>query len=102
MVNRMLNKQKLVGLKCRLVEKVTVCSMFTKTSVNDFGELYNTNVLGLKERSYNQNHYLYEKFKKQLKRDEERWHEKELVLKEGNLPLADNKNRSVGRVKSLV
>ena len=52
--------------------------------------------LELKESHYKQDDYVYKKFKKQRKRNEEGTG---LVWKEGNLPLGNNKN---GRLKSLV
>ena len=48
---------------------------------------------------YKHDDYLYEKF---IKRDEEGWYEPGLVWKEGNLPLGNNKNGSLERLKSLV
>ena len=45
-------------------------ALFTKTSVNDYEKLCDTDVLGSKE-SYYKHNYVYEKFKKQLKRDKE-------------------------------
>ena len=46
--------------------------------------------------------YVYEKFKKKLKRHDEGWYETGLVWKEENLPLGNTKNRSLGRLKNLV
>ena len=66
--------------------------MFTKTSVSEYEKLYDTDALGLKEIHYKHYDYVYEKFKKELKRDQEGWYETRLVWKEGNLPLANNKN----------
>ena len=62
----------------------------------------NSHVLGLKEGHYKHDDHVYKKFKKQLKRDEEGWYETRLVWKEGNLPLGNNKNGSLGRLTSLV
>ena len=46
--------------------------------------------------------HVYEKSKKQLERDKEGWYETGLVWEEGNLPLGNNKNGSLGRLKNLV
>ena len=61
-----------------------------------------TDVLGLKGSHYKHDNYIYEKFKKQLKRDKEGSYETGLIWKEGNLLLGNNKNRSLGRLKSLL
>ena len=50
---------------------------------------------------YKHDDYVYEKFKEHLKRYEEGWYETGLVWKQGNLPLGDIKNGSLGRLKSL-
>ena len=83
-------------------ESDIVSALFTKTSVNDYEKLCNTDVLGLKESHYKHDNYIYEKFKKQLKRDKEGSYETGLIWKEGNLLLGNNKNRSLGRLKSLL
>ena len=58
--------------------------------------------MGLKESHYKHDSYVYEKLKKQLKRDKKGWYETGLLWKEGNLPLGGNKNGSSKRLKSLV
>ena len=83
-------------------ESDTGRALFTKTSVNDYEKLCDADVLGLKESHYKHDDDVYEKFKKQLKRNKEGWHETGLVWKEGNLPLDNNTNGSLGRLKSLV
>ena len=52
-------------------ESDIVSALFTKTSVNDYEKLCDTDVLGLKESHYKHDDYVYEKFKKQLKREKE-------------------------------
>ena len=71
--------------------------LFSKKSINDY-----TDVLGLKESHYKYDDYVYENFKKLLQRGKAGWYEPGLVQKEGNLPLGNNKNGSLGRLKSLV
>ena len=71
--------------------------LLNKKSINDY-----TGVLGLKESHYKQDYYVYENFKKLLQRGKAGWYEPGLVQKEGNLPLGNNKNGSLGRLKSLV
>ena len=58
--------------------------------------------MGLKESHYKHDDYAYYKFKIQLKREEECWYETGLVWKEGNFPLGNNKNGSIGKFKSPV
>ena len=65
-------------------ESDIVSALFTKTSVNGYKKLYDTDVLGLKDSHYNAG----------MKRV--------LGWKEGNLSLGNNKNRNVGSLKSLV
>ena len=55
-------------------ESDIVSVLFTKTYVHDYEKLCYTDVLGLKESHYKHDDYVYEKFKKQHKR------EKRLVL----------------------
>ena len=86
-------------------ESDIVSALFTKTSVNDYEKLCDTDVLGLKESHYKHDNYIYEKyekFKKQFKRDKEGSYETGLIWKDGNLLLGNNKNRSLGRLKSLL
>ena len=78
-------------------ENDIVSALFAKTSVNDYEKLCGTAVLGLKE-----SHYRHDDYERQLKRDDECWYEKGLVWKEGNLPLGNNKNGSLGKLNSLV
>ena len=82
-------------------ESNIVSALFTETSVNDYEKLYDADVLELKESHCKHDDYVYEKFKKQLTRDKEGWYETGLVWKEGNLPLGNSKNGSLGRLKSL-
>ena len=70
--------------------------------MNDYEKLCDTNVLGLKESHYKHGEDVYEKFKKQLKGAKKVGIETGLVWKEGNLPLGNNKNGSLGRLKRLV
>ena len=49
-------------------------ALFTKTSVNDYEKLCDTDVLGLKESHYKDDDYVHKMFKKQLKRDKEGWY----------------------------
>ena len=65
-------------------ESDIVSALFTKTFVNDYEKLCGTDVLGLKESHYKHGDYVYERFKKQLKRDKEGWYGTGLVWKEGN------------------
>ena len=74
-------------------------ALFTKTSVTDYEKLCDADVLGLKESDYKHDDDVYEKFKKQLKRNKEGWYETGLVWKEGNLPLDNNTNGSLGRLR---
>ena len=83
-------------------ERDIVNALFIKIFVNDYEKLCNIHVLGLKEGHYKYDEHVYKKFKKRLKRDEEGLYEIRLVWKEGNLPLGNNKNGSLGRLTGLV
>ena len=78
-----------------------VSALFTKRSVNDYEKLCYTDVLELKESHYKHNDYVHEKFKEQLKREKKVWYETGIVWKEGNLPLDNNKNGSLGKLKTI-
>ena len=78
-----------------------VSALFTKTSVNDYEKLCYTDVMELKESHYKHNDYVHEKFKEQLKREKKGWYKTGLVWKEGNLPLDNNKNGSLGKLKTI-
>ena len=82
-------------------ESDIVNALFTKIFANDYEKLCNIQVLGLKEGHYKYDDHVYKKFKKPLKRDEG-FYEIRLVWKEGNLPLGNNKNGSLGRLTGLV
>ena len=56
-----------------------VIALFTKTSVNDYEKLCDTDALELKEIYDKHDDWVYEKFKKQLKNDEEGSYETMLV-----------------------
>ena len=56
-----------------------VSILFTKTPVNEYEKLCDTDVLGIKEFYYKHYDYVCEKFQKGLKRDEEGWYEVSLV-----------------------
>ena len=84
------------------IESTIVSALLTKTSTIDYEKLCDTDFLGLKESNHKQDDYVYKMFKKQLKRDEEGWYETGLVWKKRNLPLGNNKNMSLGRLKRLV
>ena len=47
-------------------ESDIMSALLTKTSVNNYEKLCDTDVLGLKESHYKHDNYVYEKFKKQL------------------------------------
>ena len=77
----------------------TVSALFTKTSVNDNGKLFDTDALGLEQSHYKHDGHIYKKF---IKRDDKGWYETGLVWKYGDLPFGNNKNGSLGRLKSWV
>ena len=55
-----------------------VSILFTKTPVNEYEKLCDTDALGIKNFHYKHD-YVCEKFQKGLKRDEEGWYEVSLV-----------------------
>ena len=46
-------------------------ALFTKTYINDYEKLCNTDILGLRESHYKHDNCVYEKFKKLLIRNKE-------------------------------
>ena len=77
-------------------------ALFNKTSAYDYEKSQHTDILALKESNYKRDDYAHEKFKKQLKRDEECWYEMGLVWKGRNLPSGNNNWQLIRMVSNKV
>ena len=76
--------------------------MLTRSAEVDYAELCSLDVLGLKEDASNVDNDIYQRFKGQLGRNEEGWHETNIMWKEFIPALPSNKTRSLGRLGSLL
>ena len=76
--------------------------MFSKTSVHDYENLCNLDVLEAKEEHVRRDEVVYDEFKKQLSQSPEGWYETNLFWKEKHPPLDTNKFGSLGRLNSLL
>ena len=83
-------------------ESDVVSALYTQTSVSDYAKLCSTDILGLEERHYNHDEFVFEKFKNQLSRSKKGWHKTGLIWRENNIPLGNNKCGSLNRLKSLL
>ncbi|XP_057302720.1 uncharacterized protein LOC130636888 [Hydractinia symbiolongicarpus] len=73
----------------------------TRSSSEDYERLCALDVLGLKEASCGNHNEVYQKFKNQLTKDPEGWHETGLLWKTDGLP-ETNKQGSLGRLYNLL
>ena len=76
--------------------------LFPKTSVHDYENLCNLDVLGVKVEHTKRDGQIYDKFQKQLGRSDEGWYETNLIWKEKHPPLNNNKSGSLGRLNNLL
>ena len=76
--------------------------LFSKTSVHDYENLCNLDVLGVKDEHINRDEKIYDEFQKQFRRCDEGWYETNLIWKEKHPPLNDNKSGILGRLKNLL
>ena len=84
------------------IESDITSALFTKTSTCDYDRLCDLDVLGIEENHLSHDENVFQRFKQQLKQNEEGWYETGLVWKENEVPLKNNKPGSLGRLKSLV
>ena len=75
--------------------------LFSKTSVHNYENLCNLDVLGVKNEHKNTDEKICDEFQKQLGRSDEGWYETDLIWKEKHLPLNNNKSGSLGRLNNL-
>ena len=83
-------------------ESDVVSALYAQTSVNDYEKLCSTDILGLEESHYNQNEFVFEKFRKQLSRSKEGWCQTGLIWRENNISLGNNKCGGLGQLKCLL
>ena len=76
--------------------------LFSKTSVHDYDNLCNLDVLGVKDEHTKRDGKIYDEFQKQLGRSDEGWYETNLIWKEKHPPLNNNKSGSLGRLNNLL
>ena len=76
--------------------------LFSKTSVHDYENLCNLDVLGVKDEHTNRDGKIYDEFQRQLGRSDEGWYETNLIWKEKHPPLNNNKSGSLGRLNNLL
>ena len=76
--------------------------MFSKTAVHDYENVWNLNVLGVREEHVRRDEVVYDEFKKQLNQSTEGWNETNLFWKEKHPPLDSNMSGSLGRLNSLL
>ena len=70
--------------------------LFSKTSVHDYENLCNLDVLGVKDEHTNRDEKVYDEFQKQLGRNDEGWYETNLIWRKKHPPLHNNKSGSLG------
>ena len=76
--------------------------MFSKTSVHDYENLRNLDVLGVKDEHTNREGKIFDEFQKQLGHSDEGCHETNLIWKEKRPTLNNNKSGSLGRLNNLL
>ena len=76
--------------------------LFSKTSVHDYENLCNLDVLGVKDEHTKRDGKIYDEFQKQLGRSDKGWYETNLIWKEKHPPLNNNKSGSLGRLNNLL
>ena len=75
--------------------------LFPKTSLHGYEKLCSLDCLGIEEKRHDSN-YVYERFKKQLRRGPGGFYERNLIWKDNHPPLKSNKFSSLGRLCNLV
>ena len=76
--------------------------LFSKTSVHDYENLRNLDVLGVKDEHTNREGKIFDEFQKQLGHSDEGCHETNLIWKEKRPTLNNNKSGSLGRLNNLL
>ena len=76
--------------------------LLSKTSIHNYENLCNLDVLGVKDKLSNRDGKIYDKFQTQLGCSDEGWYETNLIWKEKHPPLNNNKSGSLGRLNNLL
>ena len=76
--------------------------MLTRSTIEDYSQLYALDVLGLEDKPDGDQSTVYDEFKEQLVRSKEGWYETKLPWKANHPELPNNKEGSLGRLNSLV
>ena len=76
--------------------------MLTRSAEANYAELCSLHVLGLKQDASNMDNDIYERFKDQLGKNEEGWHETSIMWKQFSPVLPSNKTGNRGRLGSLL
>ena len=77
-------------------KRIRNCLMLTRSAEADHAELCSLDVLGLKEDTSNMGNDIYQRFKDQLRRNEEGWYETSIMYKQFSPALPSNKTRGLG------
>ncbi len=77
-------------------------ALLTRTSIADYEQLCSLDVLGLKDAGIDDQATVYQEFKEQLTRNEDRWYETGLLSKNNHALLQSNKAGSIAQLKNLV
>ena len=77
-------------------------SYHTRTSVADYAELCNLDILGLGDRSEDDQGIVFDEFVEQLQRTKEGWYQTGLLWKQGRGPLPTNEQASKKRLEYLL
>ena len=70
--------------------------MYTRTSTDDYENLYRLDVLGVTDVIHDDN-FVHQEYRKQLKQDKKGWYETGLIWKDNQELLATHKARSLGK-----
>ena len=76
--------------------------LLSKTSIHNYENLCNLDVLGVKDKLSNRDGKIYDEFQTQLGCSDEGWYETNLIWKEKHPPLNNNKSGSFGRLNNLL
>ena len=76
--------------------------VFSKTSVHDYDNLCNLDVLGVKDEHPKRDGKIYNEFQKQFLHSDQGWYKTNLMWKEKHPPLNNNKSGILGRLNYLL
>ena len=75
--------------------------LFSNTSAQDYEKLCSSDVLGTEKNHSLKDTEILDRFKKELKQNDEGWYETGLIWKTDHPVLTNNKSRSLGRLKNF-